>query len=265
MTLRSGSDGQKTTFIGAWFRATVGAAYSLAMALPSRAMRPRVVRLAREFGYDHRVGPRPTLPTMEIHEAAPDVAIRVREPLSADGNVTLLELTVLNALVAARRPERIFEIGTFDGRTTLNFAANAPDAAVYTLDLPTASIPALAVHSDDRQFIGRSQGGARGARFRAAVERERITQLEGDSATFDYSPFAKTVDFVFVDGAHSYDYVMSDSRKALELAAPGALIAWHDYGEWEGVTRALNELHASDTRFGAMRHVRGTTLALLEV
>lgn len=229
-------------------------------------MRPRVVRLAREFGYDHRVGPAPELPPVNVADVLRDVPIRLREPVSADGNVTLLELTILNSLVAARSPRRIFEIGTFDGRTAMNFAANAPeDAVVYTLDLPSTGGPELAVHADDEQFIARSQGGARGRRLLDAPESARVTQLQGDSATFDYSPYAGRMDMVFVDGAHSYEYVMSDSRKALEMAAPGALMVWHDYGEWEGVTRALNELHASGPPFAGLRWIRSTTLALLEV
>jgi predicted O-methyltransferase YrrM len=229
-------------------------------------MRPRVVRLAREFGYDHRVGPAPELPFVDATVVLPDVPIRMREPVSADGNVSLLELTILNSLVAARGPRRIFEIGTFDGRTAMNFAANAPaDAVVYTLDLPPAGGTALAVHADDEQFIARSQSGARGRRLLDAPERARVTQLQGDSATFDYSPYAGRMDMVFVDGAHSYDYVMSDSAKARDMAAPGALIVWHDYGEWEGVTRALNELRGSGPQFAGLRAIRGTTLALLEV
>lgn len=194
----------------------------------------------------------------------PDVPIRLREPVSADGNVTLLELAILNALVAVRQPRRIFEIGTFDGRTALNFAANAPLATVHTLDLPPAVEPALPVHPDDRQFIRRSQDGERGRRFRGAPEEKRIVQLHGDSARFDYGAFSGAIDFVFVDGSHSYEYVLSDSRNALAMAAPGSLIVWHDYGEWEGVTRALNELHATQPRFAALRHVGETTLALLE-
>ena len=50
------------------------------------------------------------------------------------------------------------------------------------------------------------------------------------------------------------------------MLMPGrSIVFWHDYGEWEGVTRALNELRAVDSRFSGLRHVRGTTLAFLEV
>src|SRR6188768_1735878 len=63
--------------------------------------------------------------------------VTMLEPQAIDGNVSLYELFVINALVAQRAPLRIFEFGTFNGRTTLNLAANSPaDARVFTLDLP---------------------------------------------------------------------------------------------------------------------------------
>jgi hypothetical protein len=36
------------------------------------------------------------------------------------------------------------------------------------------------------------------------------------------------------------------------------MVMWHDYGAWEGVTRALEELEAS--RKLGLRHIRGTRL-----
>ena len=258
--------GQSTSFAGAWLRTLAGSARALALSLPSDEARRAVVRLAREFGYDHRPGLRTALPELSVDEVIGDATIRVRSPVAAGGNVSLLELIAINALVARRAPRRLFEIGTFDGRTTLNLAANAPgDAIVHTLDLPASESPALDVDRDDVQFIQRSQAGVRGSRFRGTPEAARIRQLTGDSAAFDFAPYAGAMDFVFVDGAHAYDYVLSDSRAALQLAAPGAAIVWHDYGEWPDVTRALHDLAARDHRFRGLTHVSGTALALLEL
>jgi predicted O-methyltransferase YrrM len=256
---------RRTSFAGAWLRTLTGSARALVLSLPSEEARRRVVRIARELGYDHRPGLQTTLPRITVEQIAGDATIHVRSPVPADGNVTLLELVVINALVTRRRPRRLFEIGTFDGRTTLNLAANAADdAIVYTLDLSGSEEPALGVDADDVQFIQRSQEGVRGSRFRRTPEATRIRQLTGDSAAFDYTPYAGAMEFVFVDGSHAYDYVLSDSRAALQLAAPGALIVWHDYGEWPDVTRALHDLAAADRRFARLTHVSGTALALLE-
>ena len=71
---------------------------------------------------------------------------------------------------------------------------------------------------------------------------------------------------MFVDGSHAYEYVLSDSERALALLQGGAgTIVWHDYGEWTGVTRALDKLATTDARFADLRAIEGTTLAILTV
>jgi predicted O-methyltransferase YrrM len=261
---RADPDGTRTSFAGAWLRAAVGSALALGLSLTSERARRTVVRLAREFGYHHRPGLETVLPRVQVEELLPDLPSRIRAPVAADGNVTLLELIVLNGLVRQSRPARIFEIGTFDGRTTLNLAANAPEhAMVFTLDLPSAGGPPATVDPDDVQFIRRAQHGGRSVRFRGTPEAVKIRELEGDSAAFDFSDFEGAIDFVFIDGSHAREYVLSDSNAALLMAAPGAMIVWHDYGEWRGVTSALNDLGARDPRFAGLVHVAETSLAIL--
>jgi hypothetical protein len=94
----------------------------------------------------------------------------------------------------------------------------------------------------------------------------KVTQLLGDSATFDYSPYVQQgVDFVFVDGSHSYEYARSDSLVAIEMLRGGhGTIVWHDYDVWRGVSAALHELRRNDARFSAIRRVEGTSLAVLD-
>ena len=60
---------------------------------------------------------------------------------------------------------------------------------------------------------------------------------------------------VFVDGSHAYDYVIADTDTAFRLVADKGMVIWHDYGVWDGVTRALEEIEAS--RHLGLRHVRG--------
>ncbi|PYV08493.1 MAG: hypothetical protein DMG07_25655, partial [Acidobacteria bacterium] len=111
----------------------------------------------------------------------------------------------------------LFEIGTFDGRTTLNLAANSgPDSLVYTLDLPESAMgrTRLALSEGDRPYIKK---GRIGRRFAGTALEKKIVSLEGDSASFAFERFFDRIDFVFVDGAHSYDYVWNDSRVAFKL------------------------------------------------
>jgi predicted O-methyltransferase YrrM len=243
----------------------LGTALTLTSSVVSRSSRMKLFGVARELGFRQGVGPDPLVPAVPEQVVAPDqTPIVVREAAARDGNVTVQELVVLNRLVASRRPQLIFEIGTFDFRTTINLAANSPaDARVFTLDLPPEGpVAVLPLAEHDPKYIGY---GARHARVPDPAEAERITALHGDSATFDFAPYRGRMDLVFVDGAHSYEYVLRDSETALSLAAPGAAIVWHDYDSWPGVTAALNELFLADKRFAGLRRVSGTTLAVLDL
>jgi predicted O-methyltransferase YrrM len=182
---------------------------------------------------------------------------------AAPGNISLMELVLINYLLRSISPRRCFEIGTYDGRTTLNLAVNLPsEGQVFTLDLPSSQIKdtALQIDKADEEWINKEGSGAR---FAGTKWEARITQLYGDSATFDFSPYVNSIDFIFVDGAHTYEYVRTDSLTAIRLLRNGhGVILWHDYNfnRYPGVTKALNELYETDNRFCNMRHIRGTML-----
>jgi predicted O-methyltransferase YrrM len=240
--------------------AAAGALYAFTLGVGDTRSRRLIQQLATQFG--HRDGDALRLPNVSLERVtSPTTAVALSEPLAADGNVTLLELLVLARLVRERQPRTLFEIGTFDGRTTLALAMNAPgDAIVYTLDLPQRTATALDIEHAERAFVDKPESGAR---FHGTEAARKIRQLYGDSATFDLTAYS--AEFIFVDGSHAYEYVLSDSVRALALLGGRAgTIVWHDYGEWMGVTRALNELATSDSRFSGLRSIAGTTLAILD-
>jgi predicted O-methyltransferase YrrM len=139
-------------------------------------------------------------------------------------------------------PKVIFEIGTFHGAGALHWAANAPRADVYTLDLPPESNPRLTTTTSDEMHVEARAGRAR-MFFEDEPVGQRIHRLYGDSAEYDFTSFARRVDLFFIDGAHSYDYVRNDTVKALSCCHEGSVIAWHDYGRvgFNGVSRWLHE------------------------
>ena len=186
------------------------------------------------------------------------------EPTAVDGNVSLEELMAIVTVVACHRPNTIFEIGTFDGRTTLNLALNAPAGSkVYTLDLPVSAINSTVHELDfhDRKYVFKPSSGAR---FAGRTGSEKIIQLYGDSATFDFSEFIGKMDLVFVDGSHTRAYVEADTRTAMLLRSPRGIILWHDYSScWDDVTKTLNSLQATDPRFKDLFQIAGTSIAVM--
>jgi hypothetical protein len=128
--------------------------------------------------------------------------------------------------------------------------------------LPPGQAPAFALEEAERVLVEKPASGRHfvAAQRAGVVAAARIHQLFGDSARFDWSPHLGKAGLVFVDGSHAYDYVIADSDTALRLIAQKGIVIWHDYGVWEGVTRALDEIEAR-RRLG-LRHVRGTSLVV---
>ncbi len=147
------------------------------------------------------------------------------------GNIRPVEAQVLATLTAYLKPKKIFEIGTYNGFSTLHFEKNAPqETVIYTLDLPldkrevVLKNDLIEAHRDiknmnlnERRF------------FRAGESNGRIVELFGDSMAFDFSPYYGKIDLVFVDANHSYAYVKSDTQNAFRMLSPVGVILWHDY------------------------------------
>jgi len=154
---------------------------------------------------------------------------------------SVAELAFMAMICAALRPKQIFEIGTFRGRTALNFALNTPDdCVIYTMDLPAdrKHAPGTEMNSADALIVGKSMTGID---YQGKDAAHKIVQLFGDSTRFDFSPYHGRMDIVFIDGAHHFDAVASDTRNAVKMLRPGGYILWHDfanYGDYNDVTRA---------------------------
>ena len=181
------------------------------------------------------------------------------------GHTTEFELKVLSNLVKKRTPKRIFEIGTFQGRTTLNMALNiSENAEIITLDLPASelALTKMEIEEGEIRYVDKEISGER---FLGHPVATKIRQVFGDSATFSFSEYNNSVDLAFIDGSHAYEYVINDSQKVFAMMRPGGLIIWHDYTNWKGVWSALNELYQSDSRFKNLKHIGGTSIALLQL
>lgn len=214
-------------------------------------------RLHQQLGRD--VGH--PIPTVQLEHFDPLFARDERGPTRAaevvfigrgrgvPGGTTDHEAWVLGVL--ARRARFIFEFGTGTGRSTYLMARNSPDdARVVTITLPPDQLAAYsAAPGDSRRGRKDALGVSRFADeflYTGSAVEHKIEQLFGDTKRFDPAPYRGACDLIFIDGSHAYSYVMNDTRKALEMVAPGGTILWHDYrgrgGKTWDVFRALNEL-----------------------
>ena len=209
---------------------------------------------SRTFGSAPRITLVDAFPGIE----SVDVSVLRAFDRSIETSLTPHEALAIAAIVRLTNPKRLLEIGTFDGNTTLNLAANAsPDAVITTVDLPPNWSGALRYrvpHALDN-FTGPASAAAQ---FQKTAYANRIKQVYGDSAAINWTGLGGPFDLIFIDGSHSYEYVKSDTRNALACLAVGGLVIWHDYGMIEDVSRAVDELNGAVRVFA----VRGTRLAV---
>ena len=155
------------------------------------------------------------------------------------------DMVYVCGMAKAVRSKKIFEFGTYRGQTTCGLAAVCEDAQVYTLNLPPDHDPRYAPYIG--MFIARSP------------DRNRIAQIFCDSRVFDTTPYRESMDYIFIDGDHSYEGVKNDTEKALQMLRSGGVIVWHDYAaKSPGVLKYLAEFSQERPLF----RLRKTCLAV---
>ncbi len=125
--------------------------------------------------------------------------------------------------VAALRPRTVVEIGTLAGATLYLWTRVAdPEAAIISIDLPRGS-------------FGGGYALRRVPMYKSfARTGQTIHLLRADShspATLDKARKLlgrRPIDFLFIDGDHSYDGVKQDWLTYSPLVRDGGLVAFHD-------------------------------------
>lgn len=166
----------------------------------------------------------------EAGERAPDLEALVEIPFSAApfgvdlpcGQVRSEILELLH-IVAAERPRRLLEIGTAGGGTLFLLALAADRSAkIVSVDLP-------------RGAFGGGYPLWKIPLYRGFVRRtQELHLIRGDS----HDPLTlmrargaldrRQLDFLLIDGDHTYSGVRDDFRGYGPLVRPGGLIAFHD-------------------------------------
>ena len=190
-------------------------------------MSPLSARARLALSYIASAYAQPTVPPFDItvwSSLFPDTQrVTLGQLGEKPGNASLLEIAALSCACQLLEARQVFEIGTFDGRTTYNLAlALKSDARLATLNLPAEQYR--------KQWIHEEHAPKSGYRFHNAPFRERIKELFCDSRVFQPGEYGGKCDMVFVDGDHSADGVESDSHLACRLIRPTgrAMIWWHD-------------------------------------
>lgn len=181
--------------------------------------------------------------------------------LHDDSGTRLDEMLILGTATCALRPKAVFEIGTYNGRTTSIFTLNAPpDARIITLDLP----PNASVQAETGAYIDTDVELVKGRKTTNFIHdlnlADRVKQLHCDSMQFDPTPYRGSIELGFIDGAHALPFVRNDTEKMAVMMADRGVVFWHDYGG-KGRFRPLADYLEGLSRQIPLYRVGGTTLA----
>jgi predicted O-methyltransferase YrrM len=151
------------------------------------------------------------------------------EGWSADEEAELLSTAVRDALTSLPAPQRIVEIGSYCGRSTVVMAgavkALEADARVYAIDPHEGDIGTA---GDGLLHVAPTL-----ARFKENIEQAGVADVIELLLTRSYeTEWRDPISLLLVDGLHDYDSVARDFRHFEPWLVDGGLIAFHDYADY---------------------------------
>ncbi|HEX5820547.1 MAG TPA: class I SAM-dependent methyltransferase [Solirubrobacterales bacterium] len=151
-----------------------------------------------------------------------------REAIRRGAYQKVPELEPLVALVRERRPRTVVEIGSLNGGTLFAWCQVAdPEAVIVSIDLPRGMFGGGYSWRDARRFRKYALPGQELHTLRRdSQDPKTVGRVEGLLA-------GRSIDFLLIDGDHSYDGVKRDWQLYEPLVAEGGLIAFHDILEHE--------------------------------
>ena len=138
------------------------------------------------------------------------------------------------------------EVGVYDGKMSGALFKLIPMLRLYMIDRWTAYTPDQVAGDPAARMpkIGRKEWKKiRAAAFAVAAKyKDRSTIFRMDSVeAASYIPDA-SLDFVFIDGDHSYEGCKRDIMAWMPKVKPGGWLMGHDYTIRPGIKRAVDEM-----------------------
>jgi predicted O-methyltransferase YrrM len=194
------------------------------------------------------------LPVVEMDQLIGSGTIALGPMTFLDGGSLPTDLMLLAGLAEQIDSCSYFEIGTWRGESVATVAPRAKSC--HTLCLSREEMRRMGMHPRTIEAHGLF-----------SKELENVSQLRGDSRSFDFGQLNRKFDLLFIDGNHHYDFVKSDTANLFRhLLHEKSIVVWHDYGfhpdqvRYEVMAAILDGIGAE--RAGMVYHVAHTKSAI---
>ena len=158
----------------------------------------------------------PSLPQIDLDQLSEEIPKNI-ETFILDGGSLITDLQLLSALSARKDVHSYLEIGTWRGESVHNVAMHIDDCTTINLSKEEMKSIGLSPEYAEQHAILSSKN-------------PKILHLGTNTRTFDFASLNKKYDLVFIDGDHSYEMVLNDTRKVFKhLLHEHSIVVWHDY------------------------------------
>jgi predicted O-methyltransferase YrrM len=160
---------------------------------------------------------------------------------SVPGWLDELSAAVIHAVIAESRSRVAVEIGSYLGRSTTLIAL-----ALRRNDQERSALTSIDPHTGDRQHLEKLRSDELPS-LALFLEHLRLAEVEAIvdvrvALSEEVGPsWAKTIDFLYVDGWHSYDAVMADIRNFAGWLSDTGVVCFDDFGNYREVREAVRD------------------------
>lgn len=183
---------------------------------------------------DRALDPAWILPEIEMNAILEDRSVHLKACSFLEGGSTVPDYALLNGaceFCAQKHGEDYqvdyLEIGTWRGESIVNVMESDKVNSAYSVTLDLSLADNAVIRNNANFFLTRYHS-------------EKLHQVYANSMEFDFNTLEKKFDVIFIDGDHSYDAILSDTKKAETLLKDEhSIIVWHDYMYGPGTVRPL--------------------------
>ncbi len=166
---------------------------------------------------------------------------KLREDNKIFTHLTIDEKILIHQIVKSNKNLVCVEIGSFLGASSC-FICNAISRKSKLYCIDTWGNHAMKFSESDSE-IANERDTYPEFRNNTLKYRSKIIELRewSNKAFHELQSREKSIDFLFIDGDHSYESVKQDWDLYSSLLKPGAIVAFHDTGWAEGVNKVIRE------------------------
>jgi hypothetical protein len=158
------------------------------------------------------------LRTVDLLELFSDFEENLTTYSFLDGTSLITDIMLLKKLARNYPACNYLEVGSWRGESIINVS----EVATYCTSISLSPLEMESMNLS-KEFINLHGVFSKNA--------QNISEIFHNSRTFDFNKLGQKFDLIFIDGDHSYEGVLNDTKKIFDLRRDAtSVIVWHDYG-----------------------------------